>query len=86
MSDSNVWFSTDTPRFGNPLSATPPPGPTWPPTGPGSYSIGGVAPGTYYVIAYRNDGNPGVGAYTQWAAKWSRSSSGAISEIAGDMT
>lgn len=76
VSDSSVWFSTDTPRFGNPLSATPPPGgPTWPPSGDGTYSISRIPPGTYYVIAYRNDGaeNPQYknfpGAYTQWAAK-----------------
>jgi hypothetical protein len=76
VSDSSVWFSTDTPRFGNPLSATPPPGgPTWAPTGPGTYSLSGIKPGTYYVIAYRNDtpdppqlkNFPGI--YTQWAAK-----------------
>jgi len=72
--DSSVWFSTVTPRFGNPLSATLPPGPTWPSTGPGTYSISGVAPGTYYVIAYRNDTpDPQVklsaAAYTQSTAK-----------------
>jgi hypothetical protein len=76
VSDPSVWFSTDTPRFGN---APPVPGePTWPPSGPGTYLIGRVTPGTYYVIAYRND-NPGPqlkdlpGAYTQWAAKCSSS-------------
>ena len=75
VSDSNVWFSTDTPRFGNPLLATLPPGPTWPPSGPGTYRISGVAPGTYSVIAYRNDTTDAPqyknspGAYTQWAAK-----------------
>ena len=72
-SNSSVWFSTDTPRFGNPLSATLPPGPTWPPTGPGTYAISGIPAGTYYVIAYRNDGNPGVGVYTPWTAKCSSS-------------
>jgi hypothetical protein len=74
VSDSSIWFSTDTPRFGNPLWATLPPGPTWPSTGPGSYSIRGLAPGTYYVIAYRNDTpDPQVklsaAAYTQSTAK-----------------
>jgi hypothetical protein len=73
VSDSSVWFSTDTPRFGNPLSATLPPGPTWPPAGPGNYSVG-VPPGSYYVIAYRNDTAEAPvyknfpGAFTQWAA------------------
>jgi len=73
MSDPSVWFSTDTPHFGNPVSATLPPGPTWPPTGPGTYGIRGITPGTYYVIAYRNDGNQGVGVYTPWSAKCSSS-------------
>lgn len=80
VSDPNVWFSTDTPRFGNPLSATPPPGgPTWPPSGPGTYLISGITPGSYYVIAYRNDNpeTPGLknlpGGFTQAAAKCSSS-------------
>jgi len=73
ISDSSVWFSTDTPRFGNPLSATLPPGPTWPSSGPGTYRLSGIRPGTYFVIAYRNDGNPGVGVYTPWTAKCSSS-------------
>ena len=71
VSDPNVWFSTSTPRFGNPLSSVPP-GPTWPPSGPGTYLITGVAPGTYYVIAYRNDDTPQSsfpGAYTERARK-----------------
>lgn len=78
-SDSNVWFSTDTPRFGNPLSGTQPPGPTWPSTGPGTYMISGITPGTYFVIAYRNDDPipPSLknipAAYTQWTAKCSSS-------------
>jgi hypothetical protein len=73
VSDPRVWFSTDTARFGN---ASPVPGePTWPPSGPGTYLISRVAPGTYYVIAYRND-NPDPpqlknlpGGYTQNTAK-----------------
>jgi hypothetical protein len=74
-SDSSVYFWTDTPRIGNPLSATLPPGPTWGPTGPGNYTITGVTPGTYYVIAYRNDTTDppqlkdAPGAYTQSTAK-----------------
>ena len=71
VNDPSVWFSAGTPRFGNPLSSIPP-GPTWPPSGPGTYSISGVAPGTYYVIAYRDDATPQSsfpGAYTQAGAK-----------------
>lgn len=77
-SDSSVYFWTDTPRFGNPLSATLPPGPTWGPTGPGNYTISGVVPGTYYVIAYRNDApsppqlKEAPGAYTQSTASAAR--------------
>ena len=77
VSDPSVWFSTDTPRFGN---APPVPGePTWPPSGRGTYLISRVTPGTYYVIAYRNDkADPPQlqnlpAAYTRWAARCSSS-------------
>jgi hypothetical protein len=33
------------------------------------YRITEVTPGSYYVLAYRNDGNAGVGVYTQHTAK-----------------
>jgi hypothetical protein len=71
VNDSKVWFSTDTPRFGNPVSATPAPGgPTWPPSGPGTYTLTGIAPGTYYVMAWRND-DVNVEAL-RWADVYSR--------------
>lgn len=31
--------------------------------------MSGIAPGTYYVLAYRNDNNPGIGVYTQCTVK-----------------
>lgn len=78
VSDPSVWFATSTPTFGNAaVSPAPgaPPSPTWPPTGPGTYVISGVAPGNYWVIAYRNDiaqpsqNQQAPGAYTQRGAK-----------------
>ena len=45
--DERVWYSVDVPQF-PPASGSPPP--------EGSrYTITGVAPGTYWVLAYRND-------------------------------
>ena len=70
VEDQNVWYSASTPRFGNPLSSIPP-GPTWPPSGPGRYAIS-LPPGTYYVIAYRDDVSPlsnAPDAHTLYAAK-----------------
>jgi len=61
VADQRVFFSVDTPRY--PLAANSPPRPT--------YTMSGVAPGTYYVLAYRNDdvnveakNSPGV--YSQY--------------------
>jgi hypothetical protein len=45
VADQRVFFSVDTPRY--PLATNTPPRP--------SYTMTGVAPGTYYVLAYRND-------------------------------
>ena len=45
VADQRVVFSVDTPRY--PLATNTPPRP--------GYIITGVAPGTYYVLAYRND-------------------------------
>lgn len=75
VTDPNVWFSTDTPHFGNGSSPTPP-GPTWPPEGPGMYRIAGIRPGTYYVLAYRNDNNAGIGIYSQHTANCLQASQG----------
>ena len=58
VNDPNVWYSTDTPYFGNFSRPTPSPRPsvaaTWPPSGEGRYQLS-VPAGTYYVIAYNND-------------------------------
>jgi hypothetical protein len=56
--DQRVWFSVDFPGFGNPPRPTLPPGQT-----NANYTITGVAPGSYWVVAYRNDGqsvDPGL--------------------------
>jgi len=52
VADQRVFFSVDTPRYG----ADPSVRPTAAPPGPRpSYTITGVAPGTYYVLGWRND-------------------------------
>ena len=52
VADQRVFFSVDTPQFGGGGTQ---PGPTATPRLPPEYTITGVAPGTYYVLAYRND-------------------------------
>lgn len=47
--DQRVFFSVETPRYPLPTGATP---------AKPTYTISGVAPGTYYVLAYRNDDVP----------------------------
>lgn len=58
VNDPNVWYSTNTPFFGNFTRPTPSPTPsfaaTWPPAGDGRYQLS-LPVGTYYVIAYSND-------------------------------
>jgi len=49
--DPRVWYSVAFPGFGNPPRPTLPPGQT-----EARYTITGVAPGTYWVVAYRTDG------------------------------
>lgn len=59
--DPRVWYSVNFPGLGNP------PRPTAPPGTPGdTYTITGVAPGMYWVVAYRNDGSfPDPGYYSR---------------------
>jgi len=58
--DARTFYSVDVARF-------PPPSP-WPsPLPPPTYTIAGVTPGSYYVVAYRNDNPtslPGVAVYS----------------------
>lgn len=61
--DPSVWYSVDFPGFGNPPRPTLPPGVPQP-----TYTISGVASGTYWVVAYRNDGGlVGPGYYSRVA-------------------
>lgn len=59
--DARVWYSVAFAGFGNPPRPTLPPGVSQP-----TYTISGVAPGTYWVVAYRNDGQlPDPGYYSR---------------------
>jgi hypothetical protein len=59
--DPRVWFSVKYPGLGNPPRPTAQPG-----TSGDTYTITGVAPGTYWVVAYRDDGlGPDPGFYSR---------------------
>jgi hypothetical protein len=59
--DQRVWYAVDFPGVGNPPRPTLPPGVSEP-----SYTITGVVPGTYWVVAYRTDGQlPDPGYYSR---------------------
>lgn len=59
--DQRIWFSVEFPGYGNPPRPTAQPG-----SEPGTYRLTGVAPGTYWVVAYRNDGQkPDPGFYSR---------------------
>lgn len=61
--EQRVWYSVDFAGFGNPPRPTLPPG-----ASEATYTITGVAPGTYWVVAYRNDGQlPDPGYYSRVA-------------------
>lgn len=60
--DQRVFFSVETPRYPLATGATP---------AKPTYTITGVAPGTYYVLAYRNDDAPNKerpGVYSRFVA------------------
>jgi hypothetical protein len=54
VTDQRVFFSVDTPQFGG-GGTDPRPTATSRPLQPPDYTITGVTPGDYYVLAYRND-------------------------------
>jgi hypothetical protein len=54
VADQRVFFSVDTPRYGGEPNPSFPSATIAPGTRP-SFTMTGVAPGTYYVLAYRND-------------------------------
>ena len=61
--DPRVRYSVGFSGFGNPPRPTLPPGVSQP-----TYTITGVAPGTYWVVAYRTDGQlPDPGYYSRQA-------------------
>jgi len=64
VNDPRVFFSVESAGFGNPPRPTMPPG-----VSQATYTLTGIAPGTYYVLAYRNDNNPGLGVYSQHTVK-----------------
>lgn len=62
--DPRVWYSVNYAGVGNPPRPTPQPG-----TSGDTYTLTGIAPGTYWVVAYRNDGLlPDPGYYSRAAA------------------
>ena len=73
--DRRIWFSVEFPGYA--LYAGPT-GPTRQPgTEPGTYTLTGVAPGRYFVVAFRNDGQkPDPGLYTREAECLRRTPSG----------
>ena len=78
--DPRVWSSVDYRGVGNPPRPTPGPG------GTGfTYTITGVAPGTYWVVAYRNDEpagqGPDPGYYSPQAECWRRTPSGPCPDV-----
>lgn len=70
--DQRIWFSVEFPGYGNPPRPTAQPG-----TEARTYTLSGVAPGTYWVVAYRNDGQkPDPGWHTREAECLRRTPSG----------
>ncbi len=59
--DARVWYSVNFAGLGNPPRPTAQPG-----TSGDTYTITGVAPGSYWVVAFRNDGQlPDPGFYSR---------------------
>jgi hypothetical protein len=71
VNDPKVFLSVDFAGVGNPPRPTPPPGVSQP-----TYTLTGIAPGTYYVLAYRNDQNSGLAAYTRYTVECEQATQG----------
>lgn len=72
VTDPNVFFFVDFAGYGNPPRPTLPPG-----VSEATYTITGIAPGTYYVVAYRNDGQlPGPAGYSQYTVQCIQATTG----------
>ena len=75
--DPRVWYSVEFPGLGNPPRPTLPPGVSQP-----TYTITGVAAGTYWVVAYRNDRNlPDPGFYSRQVECFRATPRGPCSDI-----
>jgi hypothetical protein len=75
--DPRVWYSVNYAGVGNPPRPTPQPG-----TSGDTYTITGIAPGTYWVVAYRNDGlSPDPGFYSRAAICMRTTPSGPCPDI-----
>lgn len=59
VGDPRVFFSVDFAEQGNPPRRTAAPGEGQ------TYTLTGITPGTYHVIAYRNDGETSLGVYSR---------------------
>jgi hypothetical protein len=70
--DPRVWYSVKYAGLGGPPRPTPQPG-----TPGDTYTITGVAPGAYWVVAYRDDGQrPDPGLYSRVNECWRTTPSG----------
>lgn len=71
VDDPKVFFSVNYVGYGNPPRPTPPPG-----VPVDTYTLTGIAPGNYYVIAYRNDGETSLGVYSRHTVNCMQASTG----------
>ncbi|MDQ2951695.1 MAG: hypothetical protein M3R54_05475 [Chloroflexota bacterium] len=76
--DQRVWYSVVFAGAGNPPRPTLPPG-----VNNATYTISGVAPGTYWIVAYRTDGlTPDPGYYSRQVECFSAKPSGPCPDVA----
>jgi hypothetical protein len=75
--DQRVWYSVGFAGLGNPPRPTAQPG-----TSGDAYTLTGIAPGTYWVVAYRNDGQlPDPGYYSRQPDCFRASPSGPCPDV-----